>query len=175
MAGDISMGKAGGLPLAAEPSAAVGTVLLWALLSAIGVWLLNLSPGEAIAAGLAATLLHWVSVVGHQLGHAWAARRTGHPMTGTVLWGVLSRSLYPPDEPPLPGPVHIQRALGGPKASLLITVVAGAILLLLPQGGTPWWVGFFFFLDNLLTFTLGSFLPLGFTDGSTILEWRGKS
>jgi hypothetical protein len=29
----------------------------------------------------------------------------------------------------------------------------------------------FFFLDNLLVFTLGAFLPLGFTDGSTLLRY----
>jgi hypothetical protein len=35
----------------------------------------------------------------------------------------------------------------------------------------------FFFLDNLLVFTIGSLLPLGFTDGSTLLAWwprRGR-
>ncbi len=32
----------------------------------------------------------------------------------------------------------------------------------------------FFFLDNLLVLTLGALLPLGFTDGSTILRWRAK-
>jgi hypothetical protein len=36
------------------------------------------------------------------------------------------------------------------------------------------WVGTFFFLDNLLIFTLGVFVPLGFTDGSTLLRWWGK-
>jgi hypothetical protein len=35
-------------------------------------------------------------------------------------------------------------------------------------------VGLFIFLDNLLIYTLGAMLPLGFTDGSTILNWRGK-
>jgi hypothetical protein len=40
--------------------------------------------------------------------------------------------------------------------------------------GTLWLLATFFFLDNLLVLTLGSFLPLGFTDGSTLLEWWGK-
>jgi hypothetical protein len=35
-------------------------------------------------------------------------------------------------------------------------------------------VSAFFFLENLFVFTLAAFLPLGFTDGSTLLEWRGK-
>jgi hypothetical protein len=33
------------------------------------------------------------------------------------------------------------------------------------------WVAALVLLDNLLVFTLGAFLPLGFTDGSTILRW----
>jgi hypothetical protein len=75
----------------------------------------------------------------------------------------------------LPANIHIRRALGGPVGSLLLTLLAAVIgLALRPLGGTPWLVGAFFFLDNLLVFTLGAFLPLGFTDGSTLLEWRGK-
>ncbi len=29
-------------------------------------------------------------------------------------------------------------------------------------------------IDNLFIFTIGSLLPLGFTDGSTLLHWWGK-
>jgi hypothetical protein len=36
------------------------------------------------------------------------------------------------------------------------------------------WVLPLFSLDNLFFFTLGALLPLGFTDGSTILRWMGK-
>jgi hypothetical protein len=72
--------------------------------------------------------------------------------------------------------VHIQRALGGPAGSLLYTLLWGAVLLLLRplgQSGVMWWVTAYLFLSNLLIFTLGAFLPLGFTDGSTLLRyWR---
>src|SRR5690242_10193969 len=113
-------------------------------------------------------LLHWLSDIVHHLGHAWAARRTGYPMVGVRLSGVLGSSIYPPDEPPLPAAVHIRRALGGPIASLLLTLVAAAIVLALrSSGGTVWWVALFFFLENLLVFTLQVFLPLGFNDGGT--------
>ncbi len=37
------------------------------------------------------------------------------------------------------------------------------------------WSSIFFFLDNLLVLTIGALLPLRFTDGSTILYWRGKA
>jgi hypothetical protein len=96
-------------------------------------------------------------------------------MIGIQLWWVLSASIYPRDEGSLPAAVHIRRALGGPVASLLLTVIAALIALALrPLGGVYWWVALFFFLDNLLVLTLGAFVPLGFTDGSTLLYWWGK-
>jgi hypothetical protein len=87
----------------------------------------------------------------------------------------VSTALYPPDEPPLPADIHIRRALAGPAGSLLVTLVAGvAAYLLRSVGGTLWYVGVFLFLDNLVVLTLGALLPLGFTDGSTLLHWWGK-
>jgi Zn-dependent protease len=172
---EYKLGRLAGLDLSARPSAIAGTILLWGILSAIGVALLDLPIGTAIAAALAAVALHWISEFLHNLGHARAARRAGYPMLGVRAWGVLSASIYPPDEPALPGAIHIQRALGGPLASLLVTLVAGGLALALrPLGGAIWWVALFFFLDNLLVFTLGALLPLGFNDGSTLLHWRGK-
>ena len=108
---------------------------------------------------------------------ARAARRTGYPMSGIRLgkWGVLGTSLYPADEPALPAAIHIRRALGGPAGSLVVTLAAAAVALALrAEGGALWWVAVFVFLDNLLLLTLGAFLPLGFTDGSTLLRWWGN-
>jgi hypothetical protein len=175
MAHAFTLGRAAGLRLLAHPSAMVGSVLLWLLLSGIAVFGLGVSPLAASIGGLIAVLLHWASDIVHQLGHARAARKTGHPMIGIRLWWVLSASIYPSDEGSLPAAVHIRRALGGPLASLLLTVIAAVIALALhPLGGVFWWVALFFFLDNLLVLTLGAFLPLGFTDGSTLLHWWGK-
>ena len=166
------LGRVAGLWVSVERSALAGSVVLWALLSAIGVGLLQLPAGRAALGGMAAMLLHWLSEIVHHLGHAWAARRTGYPMVGVRLSGLLSSSIYPTDEPPLPAAVHIRRALGGPLASLLLTLLAAAILLVLRSlGGTVWWVALFFFLENLLVFTLQVFLPLGFNDGGTLLYW----
>lgn len=90
-------------------------------------------------------------------------------------FGLLAASQYPLDEPELPAVIHIRRALGGPIGSLIASLLAGGIALLLRNtGGVPWWVTLFFFLDNFVVFTLGSLLPLGFTDGSTLLVWWGK-
>jgi len=182
----LELGNIAGLRLTAHRTAVVGFVLLWAILSGMAIALFNLSPMAAILGGLAATILHFASELWHQLGHAWAARRVGYPMIGVRCWWVLGASIYPKDEPTLPGSVHIRRALGGPAASFLLAMVCGALSLLLIDfvvaepirptfvQKTIWYVIFFLFLDNLLVFTLGAFLPLGFTDGSTILRWWGK-
>ncbi len=165
------LGQIAGLRITVKPSALLGTLLLWALLGAIARWL-GLALPQALAAGLAATVLHWLSDLIHHLGHAWAARRTGYPMLGVCFWGVLGTSIYPRDEPPLPAAVHIRRALGGPLASLLLAGLAGlATLLIGPSGGVAWWVALFCLLENLCINSLQALLPLGFNDGATLLYW----
>ena len=174
---EYKLGKVAGLSLSVEPLAIVGSILLLVLLSSVAIGVLNLPVGEAIVGSLLAVILHWVSDIAHHLGHAWAARRTGYPMIGIRLgkWGLLGTSLYLPDEQTLPATTHIRRALGGPTGSLLFSLVAAVTALVLRTvGGALWWMGVFFFLDNLVVFTLGAFLPLGFTDGSTLLQWWGK-
>lgn len=174
---EYKLGSLAGLSLSAVPLALMGSVLLLILLTGIAVGVIHLRIGEAIVGSLVAVLLHWVSALAHHLGHAWAARRTGHPMTGIRFGtlGLLATSLYPRDEPTLPAKIHIQRALGGPVGSLLFSIVALLIALVFRTVNEALgWAGIFFFLDNLLVFTLGVFLPLGFTDASTLLEWWGK-
>lgn len=165
------LGRVAGLRLTAKPSAVLGTLLLWGALSAIGSGL-GLPAATAILGGLVATALHWLASLAHHLGHAWAARRTGHPMLGVRFWGVLGTSIYPRDEPPLPARVHMRRALGGPLASLLLTLAAlGLALALRPAGGAAWLVALLFFVENLFVYTLQALLPLGFNDGATLLYW----
>jgi len=166
----INLGKIAGLKLSADPSALVTALLLWLLFAVLGLWLLDRSPLAALLGGLGAVILHYASEIWHQLGHATAARSTGHPMVGINLWGPLSSSIYPANEPPLPRSVHMRRALGGPLASLVLTALALIPVLVLAVNSTLWWLALFLFADNLLVFTLGSFLPLGFTDGSTLLR-----
>ena len=152
---EFELGKVAGLRLSVLPSAIVGFFLLWVLLGGVGVLLFEVPLVEAIVGGLVAALLHYGSEIVHNLGHAWAARRTGYPMTGVRLQGLIGSSLYPPDEPPLPADIHIRRALGGPAASLLLTLLAAVVALALrPAGGTAWWIGAFFFVENLFIFTL---------------------
>lgn len=168
------LGHLAGLRLTAKPSAIVGSLALWALLSAIGLWV-ELAPTAAVLGGLVALALHWLGELVHQFGHAWAARRAGHPMLGIAFWGLLSTSVYPRDEPELPAGVHIRRALGGPIASLALTLLALPIAWLLwPGGGAPAWVALFFALENGLIYTAQVLVPLGFNDGGTILHWWGR-
>ena len=171
---EYKLGQLAGLRLSATPVAVFGSILLVALLSGIAIRALNLPVGESLFGSLLAVILHWVSALAHHLGHAWAARRTGYPMIGIRLGtlGVLATSVYPPEEPSLPARIHIRRALGGPIGSLLFSLVALAVALVFRAVNSSLaWVGIFFFLDNLLVFTLGVFVPLGFTDGSTLLQW----
>jgi hypothetical protein len=128
---------------------------MWVLFAGAGHYLFHAAFAAALMGGLIAALLHVCSEVFHQLGHAVAARATGYPMTGIRLWWMLGSSLYP-----------------APSASALLTVVALVLWLLLRAVTPEWsWVGLVFFVDNLVFYTLGSFLPLGFTDGSTLLRW----
>jgi hypothetical protein len=169
------LGRLAGLEFSAAPSAWAGLGLLWLVLTLLALWLARLPLGEALLAGLLATFLHWLSESVHQLGHAYAARQTGYPMIGVRYWGVFSTSIYPADEPALPAATHIRRALGGAPANWLLALAGGLLLLLLRgSSSVAWWVALFFFLDNLVVFGLGSFLPLGFNDGSTLLYWWGK-
>ena len=107
---EIGLGNVAGLRLTAEPSAIAGSLGLWGLLSGVAARVLAVPPGAAAVAGLIAVGLHWASALVHQLGHARAARRTGHPMAGIRCFALLSASLYPPDEPPLPGAVACSAA-----------------------------------------------------------------
>jgi len=175
---EYQLGQMAGLRITATPMMAVGLLLIWALLTLIGVRALALPAGVALAGGLMGGLLHYLSELVHNLGHSIAARRTGYPMTGVRLGTFLffATSLYPDDEPPLPGKVHIRRALGGPIISIAVGLLLALLGLLLPaSSGLLYWLIWFLAIDNFFILGLGAFLPLGFTDGSAILHWWGKA
>jgi len=173
---DIPLFKIGGLQLSVRPSAVAGWLVLWLALTLMGVAAIGLPGGQAILGGALATAIHLLSETAHQVGHALAARRTGFPMVGVRYWGVLSTSVYPAFEPELPAAIHIRRALGGPPMSLGLGLAAIApTLLLSPADGVIFWLAAFAVVDNLLVLGLGALLPLGFTDGSTLLKhWRTR-
>jgi hypothetical protein len=162
------------LQITVEPSALICWAALLAALFGVGLGVLHMDALTALLAAAVCTALYIEGELWHQLGHAFAARRTGYPMTGITFFLVLGRSIYPADEPTLPPSVHIQRALGGPIASALASLLWGVLLLLLPVGSAAWWVIAFAAVVNVGVFTLGAFMPLGFTDGSTLLRYWGK-
>ena len=166
------LGSVAGLRIVAERSVIYASAGLWILAGGAGIFLLDLSPGSAIVGGAAAVGLHWFAGLVHHLGHAWAARRTGFPMSGILCRLLLCTSRYPRHEPLLPANVHIRRALGGPLFSFLLALASAVLAILLrAQGGRLWYAPAFLALDSFVVFTAGALLPLGFTDGSTLLEW----
>ncbi len=168
----IYLGTLAGLDLRARSSIWLAYPALCLALAVIGVFVLGMSLAEALVCAAACGLLHFAGELWHNLGHAAAARCAGHPMIGVTFWGLLAASRYPAEEGQLPPAVHIRRALGGPLGSALLTALAGPAWLALQTAPRPfYWVSLFFFLDNLLVYSLGAFLPLGFTDGSTLLYW----
>jgi hypothetical protein len=170
------LGKIGKLDLTADRTAAAGFLLLWAIFSVLGLKIFRLKPGAALTGGLLGAALHFLSELWHQSGHARAAEQTGYPMESVRLWGVLGASVYPTDEPDLPGEIHVRRALGGPKASAWLAVAGGALALITrPMGGIAHMIASIFALENAVIFTVGAFIPMPFmeTDGETIRRyWR---
>ncbi len=168
----LSLGSVSKVRLSAKPSAIICWLLLWALYSTLGGFLFKLPPGVAIVFGSLAIVFHWFSTLVHQLGHVWAGRRVGYAATGIQFWWIFSSTLYPADEPALPTTIHLQRALGGPALNLLLTILAATLsFALLSVGGFAWRFAAVLAVQNLLAFIVG-FLPLGFTDGSTLLRLR---
>jgi hypothetical protein len=148
-------------------------------------WLVRTPAGTSVVAGVLSALLVLVSEWLHQMGHALAAQLVGHPMVGIRFFNLFSASEYPADEPALPPPTHVRRALGG----FWINVVIGLLLLpvalrLWPQGreilppaiSLLGWLAGFGVAVNLVVLGLGALLPLkipggGLNDGGTLLRY----
>ena len=177
MADEYGIGRIFGLRLSVDPKFFIGTVIIWLVVGGGSFLLLEITFFQAFLVGLVTTLFYWASDIVHHLGHAYAARRAGHPMVGIRLGTLLflGTSLYPDDEGQLPGAIHIRRALGGPVVSMLLGIIVGILAFILyPVADLIGRVAFFISLINILVFGLGAFLPIGFTDGSTLLKWWSK-
>lgn len=177
-----------GLRVTISPAGAVSFAGLALAMAWLAGWRLHLSLGAALLAGVLAALIFFLSELLHQLGHAWAARRTGYPMTGVHYFLILAASIYPPNEPELAPRLHVRRALGG----FWVNVVAGLpfvpmALALWPRGteilptlpSLLAWVAAFTAVTNVLVLGLGALIPLplpggGVTDGGTLLKYWGR-
>lgn len=170
----FNLGTIGGLKIAGDVTAIIGSVTLIIVLSVASQILLDWTWLQAIVWGVLATAIHFVVTYLHHVGHAIAARRTGYPMQGIQLYLVLGASVYPADEPELSSDTHILRALGGPIFSGLVAVVMFIIAILLNYdsfvGSLVMWAA----IDSFVTYVLGALTPLGFTDASTILYWSRR-
>lgn len=175
MAQSRTVARLAGLELRVAPSAAASFLLTWGVLTVAGARWGGLSRRAAAIGGLVAATGHWDAILVHHLGHALAARGTGYPMTGVDFRGPLGVSLYPDDEPTLNAATHRHRALGGPLLSALNGVLFGYLALLLRRrGGVPYRVAQFLCFDNLGVIAAGSLIPVGPTDGGTLLRLHGQ-
>jgi Zn-dependent protease len=155
----------------------IGAHWTWLLIVLMVIWSLagaafpETQPGHSAAVyvlmALIATVLFFVSLLGHELGHAVVARRHGVPIEGITLWvfGGVARFR---GEPPT-AKAELRIALAGPLVSLLVAAVClvplAAVPLPDPAGGVVQWVGSM--NAALLVFNLLPAFPL---DGGRVLR-----
>jgi len=175
MNGTLTLGRLGGVQIRIHWS--------WLVVFALIVWSLaetvfpsqnpELSDSVHLAMAVAAALLFFASVLLHELGHAWQARRDGLEIDGITLWlfgGVAQfKGAFPN-----PG-AEFRIAIAGP----LVTVVLSGGFALLALAGLPSavdgvaaWLGYINL--TLLVFNLIPALPL---DGGRVLRaalWRAR-
>ncbi len=163
-----------GVKIYLMPNATYGSILLWLVLASICLLVFEWPPLQVIIFSTFGVLLHWLAAFSHQFGHILAARQTGYPMKAISMWWVLSGSIYPKDEPELPPDTHLYRAVGGPVFSLGMSFISLLLTFFVQSlGDTAVYLTLFFAADNFFIFSIGALIPLGFTDGSTIIKyWR---
>jgi len=171
--GNISLGRIGGVEVRVNWS--------WLVIFALIVWSLTdgvfpsqnpgLSDGTYLAMAVVAAVLFFASLLLHELGHAWQARREGMEIDGITLWLFGGVSQFKTRFPSAGAELRI--ALAGPLVSLLLGVVFVLIALAgLPSAvdGVAAWLGYINLA--LLVFNLIPALPL---DGGRVLRaalWR---
>lgn len=169
------LGTIGELEIYFQRNIFIGALILLGIFTASASLFLDYDLNKSLFAGALAVIAYYISEYFHQQGHQIAAIKTGYPMEGMVFIWVLAASLYPKDEPTLSAEIHIQRALGGPFRSFLISIVFAIFAWTVsPSKNMTYDLLLFISGINLIVFSLGAFLPLGFTDGSTLLEWWPK-
>ncbi len=175
LSGNISLGRIGGVEVRINWS--------WLVIFALIVWTLadgvfpstnpGLSGNTHLAMAIVAALLFVVSILLHELGHAWAARREGLEVDGITLWLFGGVSQFKGGFPSAGAEFRI--AIAGPLVSLVLGVVFVLIAIAgLPSAvdGVAAWLGYINLA--LLVFNLIPALPL---DGGRVLRaalWQSK-
>jgi Zn-dependent protease/CBS domain-containing protein len=175
LSGNISLGRIGGVEVRINWS--------WLVIFALIVWTLadgvfpstnpGLSGNTHLAMAIVAALLFVVSILLHELGHAWEARREGLEVDGITLWLFGGVSQFKGGVPSAGAEFRI--AIAGPLVSLVLGVVFVLIAIAgLPSAvdGVAAWLGYINLA--LLVFNLIPALPL---DGGRVLRaalWQSK-
>jgi len=173
--GNITLGRVGGVEVRINWS--------WLVIFALIVWSLadgvfpsqnpGLSDGVHLAMAIVAALLFFASLLLHELGHAWQARREGMEIDGITLWLFGGVSQFKTRFTSAGAEFRI--AIAGP----LVSLVLGVFFVLLALAGLPSavdgvaaWLGYINL--TLLVFNLLPALPL---DGGRVLRaalWRAR-
>jgi Zn-dependent protease/CBS domain-containing protein len=166
--GNIRLGRFGGVEVRVNWS--------WLVILALIVWSLTdgvfpsqnpgLSRGVHLAMAIVAALLFFASLLLHELGHSWQARREGVEIDGITLWLFGGVSQFKTRFPSAGAEFRI--AVAGPLVSLILGVVFVLIALAgLPSAvdGVAAWLGYINLA--LLVFNLIPALPL---DGGRVLR-----
>jgi Zn-dependent protease/CBS domain-containing protein len=173
--GNFRLGRFGGVDVRINWS--------WLVVFALIVWSLadgvfpsqnpGLSHGTHLAMAVVAALFFFASVLLHELGHAWAARREGIEIDVITLWlfgGVAQfKGRFPS------AGAEFRVAVAGPFVTLFLGVLFVLVALLdLPSAvdGVAAWLGYINLF--LLVFNLLPALPL---DGGRVLHaalWRAR-
>jgi Zn-dependent protease len=175
LSGNISLGRIGGVEVRINWS--------WLVIFALIVWTLadgvfpstnpGLSGNTHLVMAIVAALLFVVSILLHELGHAWEARREGLEVDGITLWLFGGVSQFKGGFPSAGAEFRI--AIAGPLVSLVLGVVFVLIAIAgLPSAvdGVAAWLGYINLA--LLVFNLIPALPL---DGGRVLRaalWQSK-
>jgi Zn-dependent protease/CBS domain-containing protein len=175
LSGNISLGRIGGVEVRVNWS--------WLIVLALIVWTLadgvfpSQNPGPSgdthLAMAVVAALLFFASILLHELGHAWEARREGLEVDGITLWLFGGVSQFKGGFPSAGAEFRI--AIAGPLVSLVLGV--GFVLIAiagLPSAvdGVAAWLGYINLA--LLVFNLIPALPL---DGGRVLRaalWQSR-
>ena len=166
--GNIRLGRIGGVEIRVNWS--------WLVIFALIVWSLEagifpsqnpgLSKGTYLGMAVAAAVLFFASLLLHELGHAWEARREGMEIDGITLWLFGGVAQFKTRFPSAGAEFRI--AVAGPLVSLVLGVVFVLIALAgLPSAvdGVAAWLGYINLA--LLVFNLIPALPL---DGGRVLR-----
>ena len=141
MTGDIYLGKVAGIPFRLHWSWFLAVFLIaWTLAAGFFPQTLPEYGGDGAVywgLGLLAALGLFVSVLLHELGHAFVARRFGVPVRGIRLF-VFGGVAELGSEPKKPSH-EILITLGGPAVTLLLIVLYSVGLSLMVAGGAIGW------------------------------------